>query len=109
MANATAAKASNPYRAKLLELHAALKAANDDERIDELQEELDRLRESEKPELDDGVDVAAAARKLAPQALKLLKTTQLLSYLRGVGEGAVDRSLGPGGEGPGGVTRLAGP
>jgi hypothetical protein len=76
----TPGTASKEYREKLSELRKAL-LDDADEQIDQLGEELDDLREAEKPAIDDGVDVTAAARKAAPAAVKLLRVRQLHDYL----------------------------
>jgi hypothetical protein len=76
-----AAKASKAYRAKLVELRAALLEASDGDRIDRLGEELEELRAAEKPVIDDNVDLTAAARKRAPEALRLLTVRQVIDYL----------------------------
>jgi hypothetical protein len=76
-----AAKASKAYRAKLLDLRAALLEASDGDRIDQLSEELEELRAAEKPVIDDNVDLTIAARKRAPEALRLLTVRQVIDYL----------------------------
>lgn len=75
------AKASKEYREKLEQLRAALAAAEDDDKIGDLTEDLDDLREAEKPMIDDGVDLTAAARKRTPAFLKLLKVQQVKAQL----------------------------
>jgi hypothetical protein len=77
----TAARASKEYRAKLLELRAALVEASDSDRIDRLGEELEDLRVTEKPVLDNGVNLTAAARKRTPEVLRSLKVQQVRDYL----------------------------
>jgi hypothetical protein len=76
-----AAKASKEYRDKLVQLRAALLDASDADKIDQLYEEVDELRDAEKPTVDDGVELSASARKKAPAVLKLLKVQQLTAYL----------------------------
>jgi hypothetical protein len=85
----TPAMASKEYREKLQALRTALVELAD-ERIDELNEQLDDLRESEKPTIDDGVEITEAARKAAPAVLKLLMVQQLKDYAESLGEALVD-------------------
>jgi hypothetical protein len=74
------AKVSDKYRKTLQSYHDAL-VKGDDDRIDDLGEELEDLRDSEDPDLDDRVETTDEARKLAPQALKLLGSRQTAAYL----------------------------
>lgn len=84
------AKASKEYREKLLELHTTLVKAEDPELIDRLIEELDELREAEKPAIDDNVDMTDSARKRAPAALKLLLVPQLTTYIANLNDDLKD-------------------
>lgn len=74
------AKVSAAVRQSMLELRAALRK-NDADRIDELTDKLDELKEKENPPLDDSVEVTAGARKRAPDALRLLSPKQVTDYL----------------------------
>jgi hypothetical protein len=76
------AKASADFRRTLTALRAAL-VEEDDERIDQLQDELDDLRENEKPELDDHIEMTDGARERAPELLRLLSPRQVAAYLGG--------------------------
>jgi hypothetical protein len=80
------AKASKEYRDKLMELRDALVEATDDDKIDQLNEELEELREAQKPVVDDGVDLTPGARKRAAEALRLLKVQQFASYVAAVAD-----------------------
>jgi hypothetical protein len=84
------AKASKEYRDKLLLLRAALVDASEVDKIDQLNEDLDDLRESEKPTFDDGVELSDNARKRAPEALRLLKVQQFNTYLASLNDGLAD-------------------
>ena len=84
------AKASKEYREKLEELRAALVEANDDDRIDQLSEDLEELRKTEKPTLDDGFELSNAARSRASQALGLLKVHQVANYIAAVADDLFD-------------------
>jgi hypothetical protein len=84
------AKASKEYREKLEELRTALVEAIDEDRIDQLSDELEDLRKSEKPTLDDGFDLSNAARSRASQALGLLKVHQVATYLAAVADDLFD-------------------
>ncbi|HLJ94356.1 MAG TPA: hypothetical protein VKU02_14310 [Gemmataceae bacterium] len=74
------AKARADYRRTLNALRTAL-VDEDDELIDQLQEELDDLRENEKPELNDSIELTNAARERAPELLRLLAPRQVAAYL----------------------------
>jgi hypothetical protein len=76
-----AGKASKEYREKLLDLRDALLQGTDTDRIDQLTEELDDLRETEKPTLDDTVNLTNNARKRATEMLRSLKPHQLVAFL----------------------------
>ena len=73
-------QASKEFRDKLLEVHKALTAATDMDLIEQLSDELDELRNEEKPLLEDDVKLTAAARKQAPEILRLLKPHQYAAY-----------------------------
>jgi hypothetical protein len=73
-------KASKEYVQMLADLRNAL-VAGDNDRADELQEKLDELTETEKPELDEGIEVTDAARKHAPTVFKSLKAPQVAFYI----------------------------
>ena len=81
----TSATASKDYRDKLQALRAAL-LEQDDERINQLNEDLDDLRDTENPTIDDGVEITPPARKAAPTALKVLKVRQVKDYLEILGD-----------------------
>ena len=72
-------KASAEYAQTLADLREAL-ASDDADRADDLDEKLDQLTESEKPEVDDGVELTAAARKSVPEVLRALKPAQLAAF-----------------------------
>jgi hypothetical protein len=82
-------KTSKEFAEKLREVHKAY-VANDDERIDQLSDDMEQLRESQKPTLDDGVDITDAARKRAAEAFRSLKPRQLATYLGKVSSDAAD-------------------
>ncbi len=71
---------SEDYRQLLDDLRNALLDANDDEGIDNLEEKLDELTETEKPTLDNDIELTAAARRHAPEVLRKLKPSQLAYY-----------------------------
>lgn len=73
-------KVSDQYRKTLTELRAALRA-NKEEDVDKLTAALDKLRHTEKPELDDEVDLTDEARKQAPQVLRRLSARQVAGFI----------------------------
>jgi hypothetical protein len=81
-----AVTASRDYRKLLAQLHAALVEDEDDDKIDDLADQLMELREAEEPELDDAVDVTDAARKHAHEVFVKLTARQLACYLAAYGE-----------------------
>jgi hypothetical protein len=80
-APAKAGQASDKYRQALTELRDALTEAKDDDRIKELNDKVVDLFNSEEPDLDDDIEITAAGRRLAPEALKLLGYRQVLAFL----------------------------
>jgi hypothetical protein len=76
-----AAAASAEYRNTLVALRDALVDDTDDDLIDELQEQLDDLREKEKLEFDDGIDVTDEARQRVPELLGTLSPRQIAHFL----------------------------
>jgi hypothetical protein len=85
-----AGKASKEFREILQTLRKALMDAKDDERISKLSDELDALRDKEKPVLDDHVDITEAARKPAAEAFRLLRPSQLAYYIAHIADNIVD-------------------
>ncbi len=81
-----AARASNDFRTTLAGLRDALVKADDEAQINQLQEHLDDLRDSENPELDDALEITDGARGRAPEVVKLLNARQVTSYLAGFGD-----------------------
>ena len=77
-------KGSDKFRATLLEMHQALLENKNPEQIDKLAEKLESLREEEKPELEDDIDLTESARHRAPEALRLLGAPQVAAYLSGL-------------------------
>jgi hypothetical protein len=70
--------------AKLLQgfkdLHAAL-LKGDDDKIGELKDQLDELKDDDEVDLDDDVDPTDAARAKTPEFLKKIKASQIAAYL----------------------------
>lgn len=83
------AKASAKYVAALKELREAL-LQGDADTIDDLNEKTDKLRDSEKPQVDDQITVGEPAKKRASEALKLLTARQTAAYLGNFGEALPD-------------------
>jgi hypothetical protein len=70
--------------AKLLQgfkdLHAAL-LKGDDDKIGELKDQLDELKDDDEVDLDDDVDPTDSARAKTPEFLKKIKASQIAAYL----------------------------
>src|SRR5262249_21582281 len=85
-----AAKATDAYRKTLENLRDALVRADDGDRIADLQEELEKLRTSEDPALDDTVELTDEARQRAPELLRRLSARQVAAFLSSYGDAAPD-------------------
>lgn len=73
-------KASDDYRSLLNDLRKALVEAGDTDRIDELEEKVSDLADSEQPDVDDTFEVTAKARQRVPEVFKQLKPAQVAAY-----------------------------
>ncbi len=85
-----APRASAALARAMTDLRAALVKAEDDKRIDGLLKKVEDLRNTEKPELDDGIDVTDEAREHAPDAVRLLSPGQVAAYVGGLAEDIAD-------------------
>jgi hypothetical protein len=81
-----APKASDEYRKTLGELRDALVSADDGDLIGALQEKLDELAETEKPEVDGGFEVTDAARRCVPELFRLLTARQVVAFVAAYGD-----------------------
>lgn len=81
-----AAKVSSEYRRTLMALRDALAKSTEPDRIGELQERLEKLRDTEAPDLDDGVEITDAAREKAPAVLQRLSARQVAGFLAAYGD-----------------------
>jgi len=86
------AKVSKNYHATLLALRSAL-IKNEGLQVDELNDRLDKLRETEQPQIDGKFETTDAARKNSRAALRLLTTRQVTDYLSSVYEDDVPDPL----------------
>jgi hypothetical protein len=75
-----AAKASDKYLKLLVELRDAY-AKNDEDKLNEGEEKLGMLNDTETPELDDAVEMTDASREKAPELLKMLTVAQVANYV----------------------------
>jgi hypothetical protein len=71
-------KVSDEHRKALTELRDALIAAEDDDKIGDLEDTLDQI--ADKPDLDDSFDITKPARKRAPEIFKSFSVSQLAGY-----------------------------
>jgi hypothetical protein len=76
-----AAKVTPNVRKAMTDLRDAM-IKGDPKQIGELSEKMEKLFESDKPELDDLCDITEAARQKAPELLKLLGPRQVLNFLQ---------------------------
>ena len=72
--------ASADYRKLLAELRDAL-AEDDDDRVESLDDQIDERFADNAPDLDDQIELTAAARKRAPEVMRLLKAPQVADYI----------------------------
>jgi hypothetical protein len=85
-----AGKASKDCREKMLALRKAMQEAKDGDLIQKLNDDLNALREEEKPVFDDRVEVTPAARERAVEVYRLLKPNQLANYLGHIADEVAD-------------------
>ena len=76
-----AIKATEEFQRTLVNLRTALAEATNVERVQELQDKIDKLRNDQKIELDDGVVITEAASQQAPEIMKLLSARQVAGYV----------------------------
>lgn len=77
--------ASSGYIQVLGDLREALGKGDDEDRITELETKLEDMDDKENPEFDDAVTVTDAARRVAPQVLRLLSAGQIVTWLNDYG------------------------
>jgi hypothetical protein len=85
-------KASAEYRRLLTRLRDAL-AAQDEDKVDELEGELEELKSKENPVIDEDVTVTRAARMRAPEVFRTFKASELASYYGAVANEVLDPLL----------------
>jgi hypothetical protein len=78
-------KASEEYQRLLKEVRSAL-LAQDEDKVGELDEEIEQLQKKESPELDDGFSATKTARQRAPEVFKTFKPAQLAMYYGSVAD-----------------------
>jgi hypothetical protein len=83
-------KVSDNYRKKLRALREALVEAVNEEEIGKLCDQLDELRDAEKPDLGDDVDITEAAVERAPEVLRMLTAGQVAGFLGSLAQDIVD-------------------
>jgi hypothetical protein len=76
----TLAKGNAKLVQGLKDLHAAL-MKGDDDKIGELKDQLDELKDDDEVDLDDDVDPTDAARAKTPEFLRHVKVSQIAAYL----------------------------
>jgi hypothetical protein len=82
-------RASDEYRGVLASLHAAL-AADDQDEVEDLEDQLSGLTDSEEPDIDDAITITDDARKHVPEALRILTPQQIAEYLGSIAEDVGD-------------------
>jgi hypothetical protein len=80
---------TDEYRRVLVGLREAL-AANNEDKVENLEDRLAELTDSENPELDDAVSVTAVARRHVVEVFRLLRPKQLASYFGSIAEEVAD-------------------
>jgi hypothetical protein len=80
------ADVSKNYRKVLVDLRAAF-IANQEERINDLSDQLDELTKDEEPELDDGIELTDEARKQCQKLLRFhFEATRIAGYIASYGK-----------------------
>jgi tetratricopeptide (TPR) repeat protein len=80
-----AADASPEYKKTLTDLRAAL-IAGDEDRVNELSDQLEELAKDDEPDVDDAVEISEEARKLAPKLLTAFDANLVVGYLASYGK-----------------------
>ena len=75
------AKVPAKYLAALRSMREALVTGTDDDRIAELQDDLETMREDDEIEIDDKVTITPEARAKTPEIIRLLTATQVAGYI----------------------------
>jgi hypothetical protein len=83
------AKASDKFRRALADFRKALTDGQPD-KIDEMEDKLEDARAADSPDLDDDFDITPAARRRAPEALRLLSVRQVVAYAADEGDDITD-------------------
>ncbi|OAI46807.1 hypothetical protein AYO44_10755 [Planctomycetaceae bacterium SCGC AG-212-F19] len=73
------------YKKALLDLRAAL-IAGDEDRVNELSDQLEELAKDDDPDVDDAVEISDEARKLAPKLLGYFDANLVVGYLASYGK-----------------------
>jgi tetratricopeptide (TPR) repeat protein len=80
-----AADVTPEYKKALIDLRAAL-IAGDEDRINDLSDQLEELAKDDEPDVDDAVDISDEARKLAPKLLNAFDANLIVGYLASYGK-----------------------
>jgi hypothetical protein len=83
-------KAGPKVRQMLVDLRAALVEAKNDDRIGDLIDKYYDLRQADKTEIDDSVDITDDAIRRVPEALRLLTPKQAAAYLGNFADNIAD-------------------
>jgi hypothetical protein len=89
-ATRAASRVSDTYRKALLDLRDALVKGDDADKILDLEDKLEELRDKEQPRLDDAIEVTDEARQKAPEVLRMLFARQVTAYLQTLGDDTPD-------------------
>jgi hypothetical protein len=83
------AKGSEAFRQVLVELRQAL-LAEENERVDVLEEKMEKIKDNEDAIFDEEVAITEAARRRVPEVMRLLTIKQLIAYVNDQGEELTD-------------------
>lgn len=78
------------YADKIQKLRDALEKGTEGEQIDNLQDDIDTMRDDDDFDLDDSVAITPAARAKVPVVLKILTSAQIASYIAAYEDEAPD-------------------
>jgi len=79
------ADAGPEYKKALTDLRAAL-IAGDEDRVNDLSDQLEELAKDDEPDVDDAVEISEEARKLAPKLLTAFDANLVVGYLASYGK-----------------------
>jgi hypothetical protein len=78
-----APQCTEKFRQAMRDLHAELVKGEDGERVNDLQDKVENLRDAENPMLDDGWEITEEARAKSREVFRQLNARQIVTFLSG--------------------------